>query len=77
MRVLHAWLCVQLHERGFRVETEPGAAIRLTRDGDSFDPEGTIRALAEDRMSAREAMRQLCQKWPLEMALPAIVPVAG
>src|SRR5207244_4238698 len=29
-RVLQAWLCVQLHKRGFRVETEPGASIRLT-----------------------------------------------
>jgi Zn-dependent protease with chaperone function len=65
MRVLHAWLCVELHKRGFRVETEPGAPIRLTRGKDSFEAESTIKSLADGRMSADE-WSELCRKVQVE-----------
>jgi hypothetical protein len=67
LRILQAWLCVKLHDRGFRVDTEPGAAIRMARGGDNLDPESTVRDLAEGRASAASWSEQ-CQKLGLEVS---------
>jgi len=51
LRLLGAWLAVQLHQRGFSVQAEPGAEVSLARDGASIETGATIRALADGTLT--------------------------
>jgi Zn-dependent protease with chaperone function len=51
LSLLGAWLAVHLHGRGFTARAEPGAEVRLEREGTAFEPEAIIRTLADGTLA--------------------------
>jgi Zn-dependent protease with chaperone function len=53
-RLLGAWLAVTLHGAGFTATAEPGAEVRLDRDGLSIEPDAIVSELAAGGIAAAE-----------------------
>jgi hypothetical protein len=50
-RLLGAWLAVTLHDAGFTATADPGAEVRLDRDGSSIEPDAVVRDLAAGKIA--------------------------
>jgi hypothetical protein len=53
-RLLGAWLAVTLHGAGFTATAEPGAEVRLDRDGLSIEPDTVVRDLGAGNIAAAD-----------------------
>jgi hypothetical protein len=68
--LLGAWLCVNLADRGFRVEAPPGLAVRAEKDAKVVEPFALVSAMAragKEGQDAREAVdwAARCEEWGL------------
>jgi hypothetical protein len=50
-RMLGAWLAVTLHGAGYTAIADPGAEVRLARDGSTIEPDAIVRDLAAGKIA--------------------------
>jgi hypothetical protein len=76
VHVVGAALAVTANAEGFKLHGSPGAEVRLTRHGDSFEPFAIARALCEGTLSAEDWRRQCARLGLASVPWSAVTPPA-
>ena len=76
VHVVGAALAVTANAEGFELHGSPGAEVRLTRHGDSFEPFTIARALFEGTLSAEDWRRQCARLGLASVPWSAVTPPA-
>lgn len=75
VHVVGAALAVTADAEGFELHGSPGAEVRLTRHGDSFEPFAIAQALLEGTLSAEDWRRQCGRLGLASVPWPAVTPL--